>query len=107
MTTKALNGALRRLGRATLLQDGGGLTDAELLERYVTDRDEAAFAALLRPHGPMVLGVWRRVLRREADAEDAFQATFLVLVRKSHTVVPRGLGGNWLCGVAQDSARKA
>ncbi len=107
MTSKALNGVLRRLGRAALLQDGGGLTDAALLDRYVTDRDEAAFAALVRRHGPMVLGVCRRVLRREADAEDAFQATFLVLVRKAHTVVPRGMVGNWLYGVAHNTARKA
>src|SRR5579872_3937209 len=107
MTTKALNGALRRLRRASLLQDGGGLSDGELLECYVTDREEAAFAALLRRHGPMVLGVCRRVLRHEADAEDAFQATFLVLVRKAHTVVPRGMVGNWLYGVAHNTARKA
>src|SRR5215469_15132689 len=107
MTTKALKGALRRLGRASLLHDGAGLTDAELLERYVTDRDEVAFAALVRRHGPMVLGVCRRVLRREADAEDAFQATFLVLVRKAHTVVPRAMVSNWLYGVAHNTARKA
>ncbi|HZY83948.1 MAG TPA: sigma-70 family RNA polymerase sigma factor [Gemmataceae bacterium] len=107
MTTKALNGTLRRLRRASLLQDGGGLGDGELLECYVTDRDEAAFAALLRRHGPMVLGVCRRVLRHEADAEDAFQATFLVLVRKAHTVVPRGMVSNWLYGVAHNTARKA
>jgi RNA polymerase sigma factor (sigma-70 family) len=107
MTTKALNGALRRLRRASLLQDGGGLSDGELLECYVTDRDEAAIAALVRRHGPMVLGVCRRVLRHEADAEDAFQATFLVLVRKAHTVVPRGMVSNWLYGVAHNTARKA
>src|SRR5436853_535178 len=107
MTTKALNRALRRLGRAALLQDGGGLTDAELLGCYVTDRDEAAFAALLRRHGPMVLGVCRRVLRHAQDAEDAFQATFLVLARKAHTVVPRGRVSNWLYGVAHNTARKA
>jgi RNA polymerase sigma factor (sigma-70 family) len=107
MTTKALNGALRRLRRASLLQDGAGLTDAELLECFVADRDEAAFAALVRRHGPMVLGVCRRVLRQEADAEDAFQATFLVLVRKAHTVVPRGMVSNWLYGVAHNTARKA
>jgi RNA polymerase sigma factor (sigma-70 family) len=107
MTTKALNGALRRLRRATLLHDGGGLSDGELLERYVTGRDEAAFAALVRRHGPMVLGVCRRVLRNQADADDAFQATFLVLVRKAHTVVPRGMVSNWLYGVAHNTARKA
>jgi DNA-directed RNA polymerase specialized sigma24 family protein len=75
-----------------------------LLGRYVTDRDEAAFAALLRRQGPMVLGVCNRVLRNDADVEDAFQATFLGLVRKAHTVVPRGMVSNWRYGVAHNTA---
>jgi RNA polymerase sigma-70 factor (ECF subfamily) len=83
------------------------LTDSELLERFVSRRDEPAFEALLHSHGPMVLGVCRRTLRREADAEDAFQATFLVLVRKAASIRPRNMVGNWLYGVAHSTALKA
>src|SRR5262249_55426106 len=77
---------LRHLRRAALLRDGAGLTDAQLLERFLTHREGAAVEALVRRHGPMVMGVCRRVLRNEADAEDAFQATFLVLVKKAAAI---------------------
>jgi RNA polymerase sigma factor (sigma-70 family) len=107
MTTPGLNRILGPLRAVALAQDGHGLTDGELLERYVNRRDEAAFTALVLRHGPMVLGVCRRVLRHEADAEDAFQATFLVLVRKAGALRARGLVGNWLYGVAHNTALKA
>jgi RNA polymerase sigma factor (sigma-70 family) len=100
-------GVLRHLRRAALLCDGADVADGELLERYLARRDEAAFESLLRRHGPMVLGVCRRVLRNEADAHDAFQATFLVFVRKAGSIVPRGRVGNWLYGVAHKTALKA
>ncbi|HLN28182.1 MAG TPA: sigma-70 family RNA polymerase sigma factor [Gemmataceae bacterium] len=82
-------------------------TDGQLLTGFIERRDEVAFDALVRRHGPMVLGVCQRILRNEHDAEDAFQATFLVLVRKAASVVPREMVGNWLYGVAHNTALKA
>src|SRR5690348_7542618 len=76
-------------------------TDAELLKRFVARRDEAAFAALLGRHGPMVLGVCRRILRRPQDVDDAFQATFLILVQRAGSIGRPELVGGWLHGVAQ------
>jgi RNA polymerase sigma factor (sigma-70 family) len=85
----------------------GGLSDGSLLERFAAHREEAAFEALVRRHGPMVWGVCRRVLRDHHDAEDAFQATFLVLARKGHSIAQRELLANWLYGVACQTAMKA
>jgi hypothetical protein len=84
MATTPLGTVLDNLRRCVLRRDEAALTDGDLLECFVTRRDEAAFEALLRRHGPMVLGVCRRILRNEADPEDAFQATFLVLVKKNN-----------------------
>jgi RNA polymerase sigma factor (sigma-70 family) len=106
MPTGQLDRVIRQL-RGACLPGGTGPGDGELLERFVAHRDEAAFGLLVRRHGPMVLGVCRRVLRNEADAEDAFQATFVVLLRKAHAVVPRSGVGNWLYGVAHKTALKA
>src|ERR687889_224493 len=80
--------------------------DAALLARFVAGRDGEAFAALARRHGPMVLAVCRRVLRHRQDAEDAFQATFLVLARKARSIVRRDALGSWLYGVAHRVALK-
>jgi RNA polymerase sigma factor (sigma-70 family) len=102
-----MKAVIRHLRRAALLDRGGGLTDGQLLESFLTRREEAAFEALLRRHGPMVLGVCRRVLGNPHDAEDAFQATFLVLIRKAASLRSRELVGNWLYGVAYRTAMKA
>src|SRR5262245_36006377 len=107
MATPSASLALRHLRHATRLREDVGLSDGQLLERYLARRDEAAFESLVLRHGPMVLGVCRRILRNEADAEDAFQATFLVLVLKAASIRSRGLLGSWLYGVANNTARKA
>jgi RNA polymerase sigma factor (sigma-70 family) len=98
---------LRQMGR--LFGDGTltGLGDGQLLERYLTRRDDDAFEALVDLHGPMVLGLCRRMLRDPRDIEDAFQATFLVLVRKAPAIRDRNLLSNWLYGVAYRVARRA
>jgi RNA polymerase sigma factor (sigma-70 family) len=86
-----------------LEQDRAEWTDGQLLEGYVCRKDTAALEALVLRHGPMVWGVCCRLLKRH-DAEDAFQATFLILIRKAASIVPRGMVGNWLYGVAHQTA---
>jgi RNA polymerase sigma factor (sigma-70 family) len=86
--------------RRAVLPPGAGLTDGQLLRQYFAYQDEDAFAALVRRHGPMVLGVCRRLLRRAEDAEDAFQAAFVVLARKGLRIAERQTIGGWLHGVA-------
>ena len=99
--------------RIESLFDGGsvaGLSDRQLIERFTTRRDsagEVAFAAVVARHGPMVLGVCRQLLGDRHDAEDAFQAVFLVLARKARAIHNPDLLGNWLYGVAPRTARKA
>ena len=82
MTAKRTSTGIAHLVRALRTQGGADQTDGQLLSQFLARRDEAAFVALVRRHGPMVLGVCRRVLGNAADAEDAFQATFLVLAKK-------------------------
>jgi RNA polymerase sigma factor (sigma-70 family) len=105
--TRSFSASLQHLGGLLLAGDVAGLSDAELVGRFAERRDEAAFTALVRRYGTVVLGVCRRVLRHEQDAEDAFQATFLVLARNAASVQRAGAVGNWLYGVAYNVARKA
>jgi RNA polymerase sigma factor (sigma-70 family) len=102
-----LSKVIERLRGVLDKQIPAGLGEGELLRRYVQHRDESAFTALVRRHGPMVMGVCRRVLHDPHDAEDAFQATFLVLVRKAATLRSPELLANWLYGVAYRTALEA
>src|SRR5215472_6204253 len=97
-------GPLRRLLQALRSSTGSSAVgpddDASLLHRFLTRGDQNAFELLLWRHGPMVLGVCRRLLRAEQDAEDAFQATFLTLIRKAGSIRRRDSVGSWLYKVA-------
>ncbi len=106
MRNAPTNSLIEHLRLTVLPPDESGVGDGELLGRFVERHDEAAFAALVNRHGPMVWGVCRRLLNRH-DAEDAFQATFLVLARKAVSVRSRQTVGNWLYGVAHQTALQA
>ena len=102
--------ALRQIRRLFELGTLGGMSDAQLLDLFLTragDDAEDAFAALVHRHGPMVLGVCRRMLPGSHDAEDAFQATFLILVRRAASIGRRERLANWLYGVAVRTSREA
>jgi RNA polymerase sigma factor (sigma-70 family) len=107
MATGQLNQVIETLRGAAFQFEGADLSDGELLESFLRTREEAAFAALVHRHGAMVWGVCRRLLRAHQDAEDAFQATFLVLLRKASGIAPKNLVANWLYGVARQTALKA
>lgn len=89
-----------------IVEQGNALRDRDLLIAFATTGDESAFAALVRRHGPMVLGVCRRILQCQHDAEDAFQATFLVLARRAASIRQPDCLASWLYEVAFRLARK-
>src|SRR6266404_3914775 len=100
------------MSRAEAIETGGlerseAGAEESLLERFAQQRDEAAFAGLVQRHGPQVLGLCRRILQHQQDAEDAFQATFLVLARKAGTISKRECVGSWLYSVAFRIAQRA
>jgi RNA polymerase sigma factor (sigma-70 family) len=107
MTNGERSAVTRYLRRMASPSGAGGLSDAQLVEQFVARRDEAAFEVLVWRHGPTVLGVCRRVLRQEQDAEDAFQATFLVLARRAGSIGRRQAVGGWLYRVALRVALRA
>jgi len=107
MAAQQLDRVIRHLRRSALLRDHGDASDGQLLDRFIDRQDKAAFETLVRRHESMVLSVCRRVLGNTHDAEDAFQATFLVLVHKAASLGMRELVGNWLYGVAYRTALEA
>jgi RNA polymerase sigma factor (sigma-70 family) len=107
MASNQMSEFIQHVRRAALLRDGAGRTDEELLKDFISRHEDAALGALVRRHGPMVWGVCRRVLRSYHDAEDAFQATFLVLVRKAASIALPELLANWLYRVAYQTALNA
>src|SRR5687767_8695871 len=107
MPSETVHPVLHFIRQIVAKEKAEGKSDAELLDSFVSEHEEASFAAILRRHGPMVLAVCRRLLSNTHDAEDAFQATFLVLVRKAGSSGRPKLLANWLHGVAYNTALKA
>jgi RNA polymerase sigma-70 factor (ECF subfamily) len=101
MAQPALETVLRHLSVLSQGRAARDLTDGELLAGYLARREEAVFGLLVQRHGPLVLGLCRRLLRDRHDAEDVFQATFFVLARKAGSIRRRGSLASWLHGVAR------
>ncbi|HEV3118253.1 MAG TPA: sigma-70 family RNA polymerase sigma factor, partial [Gemmataceae bacterium] len=101
MAREPLAAVIQHIHQVVGAPDAEELTDRQLLERFTSKRDESAFATLVRRHGELVLGVSRRILKHNQDAEDVFQATFLVLARKAASVRWHESVSNWLYAVAQ------
>ncbi len=102
-----LHSFVQNIVRAQSVRSRAASSDADLLESFVSSRDESSFEALVRRHAPMVWRVCRGMLSNDHDAEDAFQATFLVFTRKAESIRPTNMVGNWLFGAARNTALKA
>jgi RNA polymerase sigma factor (sigma-70 family) len=107
MAAGQINRVIEHIRKTVRARDAAEISDGQLLECFVARREERVFELLLQRHGPMVLSVCKRVLGSHHDAEDAFQATFLVLARKAGSIRPREMVGNWLYGVAYKTALRA
>src|SRR5262249_54555243 len=107
MPDRPLDNVIHHLRRVVRHDGGGELTDAQLLDNFVRRRDEAAFELLVWRHATLVLGTCRRLLHDRHEAEDAFQAAFLVLGRKAATISKRESVGSWLYKVACRIAQRA
>jgi RNA polymerase sigma factor (sigma-70 family) len=101
------NQVIRHLRESVLRDAGTELTDGQLLETFLADQKPSGLELLVQRHAPMVWAVCRRILLNHHDAEDAFQATFLVLVRRARAIQPREMVASWLYGVARQTALKA
>jgi RNA polymerase sigma factor (sigma-70 family) len=107
MSKTSLSTFLHHLKRGMVAETLSDAGDPQLVEQFLADRDEAAFEALIRRHGPMIMSVCSRIVHNHADAEDAFQATFLVLAKNLRTVRKQASFASWLHGVARRIALKA
>src|SRR5258708_23538996 len=107
MANGPLYHVLRQIQKMVPPREAVDSDDRQLLEQFISQHDEGAFEALLRRHGPMVLGVCQRLLSDQHESEDAFLATFLVLITKAPALKRRDLLANWLYGVAIRTALKA
>jgi RNA polymerase sigma factor (sigma-70 family) len=107
MASGQISAVVRFIQKLTGSRKTDLLADGSLLDRFVTHRDESAFATLMHRHGPLVVSVCRSILCNESDVEDAFQATFLVLVRKARSINKRESLASWLYGVAYRIAVRA
>ena len=107
MAIVSTGSGLEAIGRLFTTGTATAVGDTELLERFVSQEDAAAFEVLLYRHGPMVLRVCRRVLNDPNDVDDAFQATFLILARRAASIRERTVLGTWLFGVARRVAVRA
>src|SRR5439155_24189890 len=107
MADRQLHGVIQYLRRIVASGDAATLSDGQLLERFVTQHDEAAFELLVWRHSKMVSGVCRRLLRDPHAADDAFQASFLVLARRASSINKRTSVGGWLYKVTSRVALEA